>query len=86
MAAVVKNQLSMPIHFLGFPIGTPCALQVIAANLPEEEIAGLRVQFEEIDADKSGTITAEELGAALKKKGEWQAPIEIPDFGDLEIL
>eukprot|EP00803_Ostreobium_quekettii_P001566 evm.model.scf_1195.4 EVM.evm.TU.scf_1195.4 scf_1195:38509-47423(+) len=45
------------------------ALKVMAANLPEEEIAGLRVQFEEMDRNRNGTITVEELRLALKKKG-----------------
>ena len=46
-----------------------CNLQVMASNLPAEEIAGLKVVFEEIDTNKNGSITVEELREALKKKG-----------------
>eukprot|EP01024_Parvocaulis_polyphysoides_P007797 TRINITY_DN12295_c0_g1_i4.p1 TRINITY_DN12295_c0_g1~~TRINITY_DN12295_c0_g1_i4.p1 ORF type:complete len:538 (+),score=105.98 TRINITY_DN12295_c0_g1_i4:568-2181(+) len=46
------------------------ALKVIALNLPEEEIAGLKSMFQTIDTDKSGTITVEELRQALKEKGQ----------------
>jgi calcium-dependent protein kinase len=45
------------------------ALRLVASNLPPEEIRGLREMFEAIDADKSGTITADELRAALERKG-----------------
>lgn len=45
------------------------AMKVIAAAMPAEEIAGLREIFKSIDADGSGTITAEELKAALTHKG-----------------
>eukprot|EP01025_Chloroclados_australasicus_P050992 TRINITY_DN592_c0_g1_i5.p1 TRINITY_DN592_c0_g1~~TRINITY_DN592_c0_g1_i5.p1 ORF type:complete len:345 (+),score=62.85 TRINITY_DN592_c0_g1_i5:148-1035(+) len=50
------------------------ALKVIALNLPEEEIAGLKSIFQTIDTDKSGTITVEELREALRSKGQ-----NIPD-------
>ncbi|KAL4447969.1 hypothetical protein ABPG75_005188 [Micractinium tetrahymenae] len=45
------------------------AMKVIAATMPADEIAGLREIFKSIDADSSGTITAEELKAALEQKG-----------------
>lgn len=45
------------------------AMKVIASNMPLDEITGLRNLFESIDADKSGTITAQELRDALGKKG-----------------
>lgn len=45
------------------------AMKIIATNMPAEEIAGLKAIFEAIDADKSGTITAQELQDALMKKG-----------------
>eukprot|EP01023_Acetabularia_acetabulum_P026032 TRINITY_DN2479_c0_g1_i1.p1 TRINITY_DN2479_c0_g1~~TRINITY_DN2479_c0_g1_i1.p1 ORF type:complete len:551 (+),score=120.55 TRINITY_DN2479_c0_g1_i1:148-1800(+) len=46
------------------------ALKVIALNLPEEEIAGLKSMFQTIDTDKSGTITVDELRQAIKDKGQ----------------
>ncbi|XP_060180107.1 calcium-dependent protein kinase 1-like [Lycium barbarum] len=45
------------------------ALKVIAQNLSEEEIIGLKEMFKSIDTDDSGTITFEELKAGLKKMG-----------------
>lgn len=45
------------------------ALKVIASALPADEIAGLAEIFKSIDADSSGTITADELRAALQQKG-----------------
>jgi calcium-dependent protein kinase len=50
--------------------GMPGAcLQVIAENLSEDEIAGLKEMFKMIDADNSGQITFEELKVGLKKVG-----------------
>uniref|UniRef100_A0A7S0WKH2 Calcium-dependent protein kinase n=1 Tax=Chlamydomonas leiostraca TaxID=1034604 RepID=A0A7S0WKH2_9CHLO len=46
------------------------ALKVIAVSLPVDEISGMRELFLEIDKDKSGTITVEEFGLALRKKGQ----------------
>ncbi|CAD6206963.1 unnamed protein product [Miscanthus lutarioriparius] len=45
------------------------ALRVIAENLSEDEIAGLKEMFNMIDADNSGQITFEELKVGLKKVG-----------------
>ncbi|PSC68183.1 calcium-dependent kinase [Micractinium conductrix] len=45
------------------------AMKVIASAMPADEIAGLREIFKSIDADSSGTITADELRAALQEKG-----------------
>jgi len=45
------------------------ALRVIAENLSEDEIAGLKEMFKMIDADNSGQITFEELKVGLKKVG-----------------
>ncbi|KAL5545665.1 hypothetical protein UlMin_005352 [Ulmus minor] len=45
------------------------ALRVIAENLSEEEIAGLKQMFKMIDTDNSGQITFEELKAGLKRFG-----------------
>ncbi|KAJ0971502.1 hypothetical protein J5N97_019461 [Dioscorea zingiberensis] len=45
------------------------ALKVIAENLSEEEIMGLKEMFKTMDTDNSGTITFEELKAGLPKLG-----------------
>ncbi|XP_076950645.1 calcium-dependent protein kinase 1-like isoform X1 [Bidens hawaiensis] len=45
------------------------ALKVIAENLSEEEIIGLKEMFKSMDTDNSGTITFEELKAGLPKLG-----------------
>ncbi|GMI63313.1 calcium-dependent protein kinase 20 [Hibiscus trionum] len=45
------------------------AIRVIADNLSEEEIAGLKEMFKMIDADNSGHITLEELKIGLEKVG-----------------
>lgn len=45
------------------------SFQVIAENLSEEEIMGLKEMFKSMDTDNSGTITYEELKAGLPKLG-----------------
>ncbi|KAG8661858.1 calcium-dependent protein kinase 1 [Manihot esculenta] len=45
------------------------ALKVIAENLSEEEIMGLKEMFKSMDTDNSGTVTYEELKAGLPKLG-----------------
>ncbi|XVF51396.1 hypothetical protein PTKIN_Ptkin04bG0182000 [Pterospermum kingtungense] len=45
------------------------ALKVIAENLSEEEIIGLKEMFKSMDTDNNGTITFEELKAGLSKLG-----------------
>ncbi|XP_068644575.1 calcium-dependent protein kinase 1-like [Aristolochia californica] len=45
------------------------ALKVIAENLSEEEIMGLKEMFKSMDTDNSGSITFEELKAGLPKLG-----------------
>ncbi|XP_040379075.1 calcium-dependent protein kinase 12 [Oryza brachyantha] len=45
------------------------ALKVIAENLSPEEIKGLKQMFNNMDTDKSGTITVEELKVGLTKLG-----------------
>ncbi|OIW20130.1 hypothetical protein TanjilG_01903 [Lupinus angustifolius] len=56
------------------------ALRVIAQNLSEEEIAGLREMFKMIDTDNSGQITFEELKVGLKKFGANLKESEIYDL------
>jgi calcium-dependent protein kinase len=41
--------------------------QVIAENLWEEEIAGLKEMFKMMDTDNSGQINSEELKAGLQR-------------------
>ncbi|CAL5091319.1 unnamed protein product [Urochloa decumbens] len=45
------------------------ALRVIAENLSEDEIAGLREMFKMLDTDSSGQITLQELKNGLKRIG-----------------
>ncbi|XP_059628519.1 calcium-dependent protein kinase 1-like [Cornus florida] len=56
------------------------ALRVIAENLSEEEIAGLKEMFKMIDTDNSGQITFEELKAGLKRFGANLKESEIYDL------
>ncbi|KAK7278761.1 hypothetical protein RJT34_23797 [Clitoria ternatea] len=56
------------------------ALRVIAENLSEEEIAGLKEMFKTIDTDNSGQITFEELKVGLKKYGANLNESEIYDL------
>ena len=44
-------------------------LKVIAKKLSPEEIKGLKQMFNNMDTDKSGTITVEELKIGLTKLG-----------------
>ncbi|KAK8935808.1 Calcium-dependent protein kinase 3 [Platanthera zijinensis] len=53
------------------------ALKVIAENLSEEEIRGLREMFKSMDTDNSGTITFEELKAGLPKLGSKLSESEV---------
>ncbi|KAI5077774.1 hypothetical protein GOP47_0007598 [Adiantum capillus-veneris] len=45
------------------------ALKVIAENLSEEEIVGLKDLFQSMDTDNSGTLTLEELKHGLARQG-----------------
>ncbi|PSS10364.1 Calcium-dependent protein kinase [Actinidia chinensis var. chinensis] len=53
------------------------ALKVIAENLSEEEIKGLKAMFTNIDTDKSGTITYEELKTGLARLGSRLSEAEV---------
>ncbi|KAI3464780.1 hypothetical protein Pfo_021443 [Paulownia fortunei] len=53
------------------------ALKVIAENLSEEEIKGLKQMFNNMDTDGSGTITYEELRTGLSKLGSRLSETEI---------
>lgn len=56
------------------------ALQVIAENLSEEEITGLKEMFKSMDTDNSGTITFEELKAGLPKLGTKLSESEVMQY------
>lgn len=47
------------------------ALRALASTLAQEELAGLRDQFDAIDIDKNGSITLEEIRQALAKDRPW---------------
>lgn len=51
--------------------------KVIAENLSPEEIKGLRQMFNNMDTDKSGTITVEELKEGLRKLGSKISEAEV---------
>ncbi|RLM74990.1 calcium-dependent protein kinase 29-like [Panicum miliaceum] len=53
------------------------ALKVIAENLSPEEIKGLKQMFNNMDTDKSGTITVEELKEGLRKLGSKISEAEV---------
>uniref|UniRef100_A0ACD5USF4 Uncharacterized protein n=1 Tax=Avena sativa TaxID=4498 RepID=A0ACD5USF4_AVESA len=53
------------------------ALKVIAENLSPEEIKGLKQMFNNMDTDKSGTITVEELKIGLAKLGSKISEAEV---------
>ena len=53
------------------------ALKVIAENLSEEEIKGLKQMFSNMDTDKSGSITYEELKTGLARLGSKLSEAEI---------
>ena len=56
------------------------ALRVMAKNISEEEVAGLKELFKQIDADSSGNITIEELREAMKKDN---SPLQDSEIMDL---
>ncbi|MQL98837.1 hypothetical protein Taro_031549 [Colocasia esculenta] len=58
------------------------ALKVIAENLSEEEIKGLKQMFMNMDTDKSGTITYEELKTGLARLGSKLSEAEVKQLMD----
>ncbi|GFS29422.1 calcium-dependent protein kinase 21 [Actinidia rufa] len=58
------------------------ALKVIAENLSAEEIKGLKAMFTNIDTDKSGTITYEELKTGLARLGSRLSEAEVKQLMD----
>ncbi|XP_022932163.1 calcium-dependent protein kinase 2-like [Cucurbita moschata] len=53
------------------------ALKVIAENLSEEEIQGLKTTFTNLDTDNSGTITYAELKSGLARLGSTLSEAEV---------
>lgn len=53
------------------------ALKVIAENLSEEEIHGLKAMFANMDTDNSGTITYDELKSGLARLGSKLTEAEV---------
>lgn len=53
------------------------ALMVVGQNLSSDEVAGLKELFKSIDTDNSGSITLEELRAALQKWDHKMNPLEV---------
>lgn len=58
------------------------ALKVIAENLSEEEIKGLKQMFKNMDTDQSGTITYEELKNGLSRLGSKLSESEVKQLMD----
>ncbi|KAM7277660.1 hypothetical protein ACFE04_004794 [Oxalis oulophora] len=58
------------------------ALKVIAQNLSTEEIQGLKSMFANMDTDKSGTITYDELKAGLTRLGSKLTEAEVRQLMD----
>ncbi|OVA15957.1 Protein kinase domain [Macleaya cordata] len=58
------------------------ALKVMAENLTEEEIKGLQQMFNNMDTDRSGTITLEELKTGLSRLGSKLTESEIKQLMD----
>lgn len=52
-------------------------MKVIAENLSDEEIKGLKEMFNNIDTDRSGTITYDELKTGLSRLGSKLSEAEI---------
>ncbi|KAK7385962.1 hypothetical protein VNO78_31969 [Psophocarpus tetragonolobus] len=58
------------------------ALKVIAENLSEEEIRGLKTLFTNMDTDSSGTITCKELRTGLQRLGSKLTEAEVRQLMD----
>ncbi|XP_054777969.1 calcium-dependent protein kinase 2-like [Prosopis cineraria] len=58
------------------------ALKVIAENLSEEEIKGLKAMFTNMDTDNSGSITYEELKTGLARIGSQLSEAEVKQLMD----
>ncbi|KAH9651760.1 calcium-dependent protein kinase 33 [Citrus sinensis] len=56
------------------------ALKVIVENLPTEEIQKLKQKFTEMDTDKSGTLSYDELKAGLAKLGSTLREVDVKQY------
>nr|CAB3448429.1 unnamed protein product [Digitaria exilis] len=74
--------LSRLKHFSAMNRLKKMALRVIAQNLSEEELAGLKEMFKAMDTDGSGAITFEELREGLRRHGSNLRESEIRDLMD----
>ncbi|KAB1203618.1 hypothetical protein CJ030_MR8G000665 [Morella rubra] len=75
-----SEKLAVAFGLLNTRPGFP--LRVIAENLSEEEIKGLKHMFSNIDTDNSGTITLEELKIGLSRLGSKLSEAEIKQLMD----
>lgn len=57
-------------------------MKVMAENLSDEEIKGLKEMFNNIDTDRSGTITLQELKHGLARLGSKLTESEIKQLMD----
>jgi calcium-dependent protein kinase len=74
--------LSRLKHFSAMNKLKKMALRVIAQNLSEEELAGLKEMFTAMDTDASGAITFDELKEGLRRYGSNLKESEIRDLMD----
>jgi calcium-dependent protein kinase len=74
--------LSRLKHFSAMNKLKKMALRVIAQNLSEEELAGLKEMFKAMDTDASGAITFDELKEGLRRYGSNLKESEIRDLMD----
>lgn len=82
MALKVSDQHKMVSIASDSLVLTVSPVQVIAENLSEEEIKGLKQMFTNMDTDKSGTITYDELKTGLARLGSKLSEAEIKQLMD----
>lgn len=56
-------------QFIGMNKLQKVALKVIAKNLPEEDIMGLKQMFKRMDTNNNNTITFDELNIGFARQG-----------------
>ena len=79
-------------NFAGMDKFKRFGLHAMARSMPEEEVIGLGVMFKELDKDKSGKITVDELRQGLKLQSaeaaaqleEVVASVDLDGSGDLD--
>ena len=85
--SIHKNNSSVRLLLLSssyhcFPNLKFTFLKVIAENLSEEEIKGLKQMFNNMDTDESGIITYEELKSGLSRLGSKLNEVEMKQLMD----